>query len=186
MVDIGLPYSSFAKTMTDCFTVPLIRLAININDMYNHFRSDCVYLISTFSQRGVYLKNFGIVFILVLLLMLISGCTPSTYEITGYTGSSINNEIPVPVNAKQLSITTHSDNPNIKTGINYELKHIGGEQGLYVPSDYFEKLSEAGWVELEEERMGHVHFLKKSDTIIAIEIREDTFEIFEMMPDFTF
>lgn len=132
------------------------------------------------------MKNSGIIFFLLSLLLLISGCTPSKYEITGYTGSSINGEIPVPVNAKQLSITTHSDNPNIKTGITYELKHIGGEQGLYVPSDYFEKLSEAGWVELEEERMGHVHFLKKSDTVIAIEIREDTFDIFEMMQGFTF
>lgn len=132
------------------------------------------------------MKYSWFLFILVPLLLLISGCTASTYEITEYTGSSINNEIPVPVNAKQLSITTHSDNPNIKTGITYELKHIGGEQGLYVPSDYFEKLSEAGWVEIEEEQMGHVHFLKKSDTVIAIEIREDTFEIFEMMPGFTF
>ncbi|SDJ87411.1 MULTISPECIES: hypothetical protein [Paenibacillus] len=132
------------------------------------------------------MKNFGIMFILLSLLLLISGCTPSTYEITGYTGSSINNEIPVPVNAKQLNVTTYSDNPNIKTGIKYELKHIGGEQGLYVPSDYFEKLSEAGWVEVEEERMGNVHYFKKSDTIIAIEIQEDTFKIFEMMQGFTF
>ncbi|MFE6072980.1 hypothetical protein ACFVQB_00745 [Paenibacillus sp. NPDC057886] len=132
------------------------------------------------------MKNFWIVLILVPLFLLASGCAPSTYEITGYTDSSINDEIPVPVNAKQLSVTAYSDNPNIKTGIKYELKHIGGEQGLYVPSDYFEKLSEAGWVEVEEERMGHVHYLKKSDTIIAIEIQEDTFEIFEMKQDFTF
>lgn len=132
------------------------------------------------------MKNFGIVFILVLLLLFTSSCTPSAYQISGYTGSSINNEIPVPVNAQQLSVMTYSDNPNIQTGIKYELKHIGGEQGLYVPSDYFEKLSEAGWVEVEEERMGHVHFFKKSNTVIAIEIQEDTFEIFEMMQDFTF
>ncbi|MGC5771194.1 hypothetical protein [Paenibacillus pabuli] len=132
------------------------------------------------------MKNVWFLFILLPLLLLNCGCTPSTYEITGYTGSAINDEIPVPVNAKQLGITTYSDKPNMKTSIKYELKHIGGEQGLYVPSDYFEKLSEAGWVEVEEERMGHVHFLKKSDTVIAIEIREDTFEIFEMRQDFTF
>ncbi|WP_413377098.1 hypothetical protein [Paenibacillus taichungensis] len=132
------------------------------------------------------MKNFWILFILVPLLLLTSGCTPSTYEITGYTGSSINDEIPVPENAKQLSVSTYSDNPNIKTGIKYELKHIGGEQGLYVPSDYFEKLSEAGWVEVKEERMGNVHYFKKSDTVIAIEIQEDTFKIFEMRQDFTF
>ena len=132
------------------------------------------------------MKYFGIMFILLSLLLLISGCTPSTYEITGYTGSSLNSEIPVPVNAKQLSITKHSDNPNINTGITYELKHIGGEQGLYVPSDYFEKLSEAGWAEVKEERMGNIHFFKKSDAVIAIEIQENSFDIFEMMQGFTF
>ncbi|RAW17250.1 hypothetical protein DC345_09210 [Paenibacillus taichungensis] len=132
------------------------------------------------------MKNFGFVFILLSSLLLTSGCTPSTYEITGYTGSSINDEIPVPVNAKQVSLTTHSDNPNIQKGIKYELKYIGGEQGLYVPSDYFEKLSEAGWVEVEEERMGNIHFFLKSNTVIAIEIQEDTFDIFEMMQGFTF
>lgn len=132
------------------------------------------------------MKNFWFLFMLVPLLLLTSSCTASTYEITGYTGSSINNEIPVPVNAKQLNLTAYSDNPNYKAGIKYELKHIGGEQGLYVPSDYFEKLSEAGWVELEEERLGDVHFLKKSDTIIAIVFQENTFEIVEMMPGFTF
>lgn len=63
----------------------------------------------------------------------------------------------------------------------YELKNIGGEQGLYPPLDYFQKLADTGWVELEEERMGHIHFLKKDTTVIAIEIREDTFEIYEMI-----
>ncbi|MFC9707701.1 hypothetical protein ACFTRD_06045 [Paenibacillus sp. NPDC056933] len=132
------------------------------------------------------MKNYLILSILLPLLLFSSGCTPATYEITGYTSSSINEEIPVPVNAKQMSLKAYSDNPNFKTGITYELKHIGGEQGLYVPSDYFEKLSEAGWVEVEEERMGHVHFLKKSDTVIAIVFQEHTFEIIEMMPGFTF
>lgn len=113
--------------------------------------------------------------------MWVQGCAPKTYEIKGYTGSSINPDIPVPSNAKLIKVITDSGNRNIKDGVMYELKHIGGEQGLYPPMDYFQKLADTGWVELEEERMGHIHFLKKDTTVIAIEIREDTFEIYEMI-----
>lgn len=47
--------------------------------------------------------------------------------------------------------------------------------------DYFQKLADTGWVELEEKRLGNVHFLKKDTTVIAIEIREDTFQITELV-----
>jgi len=42
MVDIGLPYSSFVETIKDYFNVPNMRSRININDVYNFFRSDYV------------------------------------------------------------------------------------------------------------------------------------------------
>ncbi|GAB1155762.1 hypothetical protein YWY31_17870 [Paenibacillus illinoisensis] len=129
------------------------------------------------------MKNLRIPVIMLTLLLITSGCASATYEITGYTSSSIIADIPVPTNAKPLKVTTDSANPNIKISETYELKHIGGEQGLYTPADYFQKLHDEGWVELEENRMGHVHFLKKNDTVVAIEIREDTFEIHEMKKD---
>ncbi|RPK30052.1 hypothetical protein EDO6_00678 [Paenibacillus xylanexedens] len=93
----------------------------------------------------------------------------------------MNPDIPVPTNAKLIENIAYSDHPTLKKGVKYELKHIGGEQGLYPPMDYFQKLADTGWVELEEERLGHVHFLKKDTTVIAIEIREDTFQITEMV-----
>lgn len=93
----------------------------------------------------------------------------------------MNPDIPVPTNAKLIENITYSDDPNLKKGAKYELKHIGGEQGLYPPMDYFQKLADTGWVELKEERLGHVHFLKKDITVIAIEIQEDSFQITEMV-----
>ncbi|WJH30255.1 hypothetical protein N6H13_06105 [Paenibacillus sp. CC-CFT742] len=108
------------------------------------------------------MKNLRIPVILLTLLLITSGCASATYEITGYTSSSINADIPVPTNAKSLKVTTDSANPNIKISETYELEHIGGEQGLYTPADYFQKLHDEGWVELKENRMGHVHFLKKT------------------------
>lgn len=124
--------------------------------------------------------------VFVCLMGLITACNHAGYEITGYTGSSVNDELPVPANAKQIKRTTNSGNPNVNVAVTYELKNIGGEQGLYPPSDYFQKLAEEGWSEIENERLGHVHFLQKEDRVIALEIREDTFEISEMKPDFKF
>lgn len=130
---------------------------------------------------GIHLKKIVLTLCMLPLLIWIQGCAPATYEITGYTGSSINPDIPVPSNANLLENIAYSDHPTFKEGVKYELKHIGGEQGLYPPMDYFQKLADTGWVELEEERLGHVHFLKKDTTVIAIEIREDSFQITQMI-----
>ncbi|AJS58751.1 hypothetical protein [Paenibacillus sp. IHBB 10380] len=126
------------------------------------------------------MKKYLIAFMLLPLLIFANGCRPSNDEEIGYKESSINDEIPIPKNAKQIEITTNSSNPNIKIGVRYELKNIGGEQGLYPPKSYFQKLKDLGWMELEEKRMGHVQFFKKDDTVIAIEIHEDTINIYEM------
>ncbi|WP_339260240.1 hypothetical protein MKZ12_10170 [Paenibacillus sp. FSL R5-0713] len=125
------------------------------------------------------MKKIVLTLCMLPLLIWVQGCAPATYEIEGYTESSINPDIPVPSNAKLIEGKAYSDHPTLKEGVKYELKHIGGEQGLYPPMDYFQKLADTGWVELEEERLGHVHFFKKDDTVIAIEIREDSFEITE-------
>ncbi|WP_366345622.1 hypothetical protein [Paenibacillus amylolyticus] len=132
------------------------------------------------------MKKILLTLCMLPLLIWVQGCTPATYEIEGYTGSSINSDIPVPTNAKLIENITYSDDLNLKKGAKYELKHIGGEQGLYPPMDYFQKLADTGWVELEEKRMGNVHFLKKENTVIAIEIQENTFQIIEMMEDAAF
>ncbi|WP_458126203.1 hypothetical protein [Paenibacillus sp. Z3-2] len=127
------------------------------------------------------MKKLLLTLCMLPLLIWIEGCAPATYEITGYTGSYINPDIPVPSNAKLIEGIAYSDHPTLKEGVKYELKHIGGEQGLYPPMDYFQKLADTGWVELEEERLGNVHFLKKDTTVIAIEIQEDSFQITEMV-----
>lgn len=127
------------------------------------------------------MKKLLLTLCMLPLLIWIGDCTPATYEIEGYTESSMNPDIPVPTNAKLIENIANSDHPTLKKGVKYELKHIGGEQGLYPPMDYFQKLADTGWVELEEERLGNVHFLKKDTTVIAIEIGEDTFAIYEMI-----
>ncbi|OMD93120.1 hypothetical protein BSK49_01730 [Paenibacillus odorifer] len=132
------------------------------------------------------MKKYLFTFILLSLSIFVTGCTSSTQEVQEYGVCSINAEIPIPKKAKEIEVTTTSSNPNIKIGVKYELDNIGGEQGLYRPDHYFNKLNDAGWIELEDKRLGHVQFFEKKDTVIAIEIHQDTFDIHEMNKDAKF
>jgi hypothetical protein len=129
------------------------------------------------------LYKYLLAFILLPLMLFNSGCTSPTQEEQEYGVSSINAEIPIPKNAKEIEVTTTSSNSNIKIGVKYELDNIGGEQGLYPPESYFNKLRNSGWVELKDKRLGHVQFFEKEGTTIAIEVHEDTFSIYEMNKD---
>lgn len=120
--------------------------------------------------------------ILLLLLLCLVGCSPSDDEIVSYKEAGINEDFPVPANAESSKV--QFDNPYIKKGEKYRLKNIGGEQGLYPPSDYFEEINNWGWEMLKEEQMGNANFFRKRNTIISIVINEDYFELFEMKEDF--
>ena len=122
--------------------------------------------------------------LLLLGILVWSGIPNYEYESGGYTASLVNEEFPVPVNAE--SSEAQSTNPYIKYGKKYTLENIGGEQGLYPPTEYFDEVKEWGWEEVENERMGHVQFFKKEDTIISIVIHEDYFHLYEMKEDFEF
>ncbi|MDM5278667.1 hypothetical protein QUF95_14785 [Paenibacillus silvae] len=139
------------------------------------------------STRGfrLHLLTVSILFILLFLFFIFWTQRPaaSTYEIKGYTSSALHKDIPVPANAKLIESKAYSDHPTLELSETYELKHIGGEQGLYPPVDYFQKLHDAGWVELKEERLGHMHILNKGDVRVAIEIRENTFQLFLLHSD---
>ncbi|MGG0642995.1 hypothetical protein ABE021_03460 [Sporosarcina gallistercoris] len=117
-------------------------------------------------------------FNICLLLLCLVGCSSSYNEIISYEKAGINQDFPVP--AKAESSKVQFDNPYIKKGEKYRLKNIGGEQGLYPPSDYFEEINTWGWEVLKEEQMGHANFFRKGNTIISIVIHEDYFELYEM------
>lgn len=93
--------------------------------------------------------------------------------------SGVLDEIPKPEGAKETEIVA-SGNPNIRMGVRYEIKNIGGEQGLYTPTAYFQQVEADGWLEMEDKRMGHVHFFEKEDAVVAIEVRQDNIVIYEM------
>ncbi len=121
-------------------------------------------------------------YLLLLVVLCLVGCSPSGDKNVSYKKAGINEEFPVPANAKSSDV--QFDNPTIKKGEKYQLKNIGGEQGLYPPSEYFEEINSWGWELLKEEQMGQANFFKKGTTIISIVIHEDDFELYEMKDDF--
>jgi hypothetical protein len=122
--------------------------------------------------------------LICLAMLSLAGCSSSYDEISTYKKAGINEDIPVPATAESSKV--QFDNPNIKKGERYNLENIGGEQGLYHPIEYFEEIKSWGWEVLEKEQMGHVHFFRKGDTIISIEIKEDYFHLYEMKEGFEF
>lgn len=127
--------------------------------------------------------------LLLICSLVLSACSEqsqanSHVDIDSYIKSEINEEIPVPADAVVSKVDF--SNPNIKEGKKYTLENIGGEQGIYPPLNYFEEMKNWGWEELEDERMGHVHFFRKEEQIISIEIREDYFNLYEMEKDYEF
>ena len=105
------------------------------------------------------MTNIKVALAICFALLFLAGCSSSYEEITSYKESKINEDFPVPSKAKVSE--GQFNNPHIKKGEKYNLKNIGGKQGLYPPADYFEQISLEGWRELEEEKMGHVYFFKK-------------------------
>ena len=121
-----------------------------------------------------------IAFLVLVMFALTIGCasSPKPVVINEYKMSSVHEDFPVPEQALEREATF--GNPNIAEGAKYELENIGGEQGLYPPKAYLEEIRASGWTEIEEERLGHVHFFRKDDTKIALEIREDSIDVYEL------
>lgn len=133
------------------------------------------------------MKKYRTVFMMLPIILLAIGCTPRYEEpVDGYKPSSVYEDFPIPESAALLQTIPEPENPNIDNGAKYEVKGIGGEQGLATPVRYFHEIQAAGWTELEEKRMGHVHFFQKDDTVIALEVREDSLEVYELIKDAAF
>lgn len=120
---------------------------------------------------------------LLAVLLAASGCAADGERpAMEYAASSIRSDIPVPKQANERMHAAPFDNPSLVKGARYELRNIGGEQGLYPPGDYLQKLEDEGWKEAEDERLGHTHIFEKDGTRIAVTVHEHYFDIYEMAP----
>lgn len=132
-------------------------------------------------------KNTIIMVMLSLFFVVLIGCT-SVYEepVDTYKTSSVHDDFPIPNSATLLQTITETGNPNMDHGAKYEVKGIGGEQGLTLPTRYFQEIQTYGWVELEDKRAGHFHYFEKDDKVVALEIRENSIGVYEMIEDAIF
>ncbi len=116
-------------------------------------------------------------FIFLLIVSVMSGCSNVYSEEEGYRMAVINHGFPVPKNASEIrpEICT----TEIAKSAKYKLKDIGGEQGE-PPAHYLEEIVDWGWTELEDQRVGNVHYYKKEGKIMSLVFQKHIFDVFEM------
>lgn len=114
----------------------------------------------------------------IIILLIIVGCSPAYDEEKGFISSALSDDFPIPENAKKIE--GYYYNPNIKEGVSYNLKRIGGNQGLINPERYFEEIIKWGWEEQTDKQLGAVSFFTKEGIEMAVVIKENEFSIYEM------
>lgn len=116
-------------------------------------------------------------FIFLLIVSVLVGCSNVYSEEEGYRMAVINHGFPVPKNASEIrpEICT----TEIAKSAKYKLKDIGGEQGE-PPMHYLAEIEEWGWTELEDQRVGNIHYYKKEGKIMSLVFQKNVFDVFEM------
>ncbi|WP_336823831.1 hypothetical protein [Sporosarcina sp. USHLN248] len=114
---------------------------------------------------------------LLFAAVLLTGCTYEYTEEDGYRMAVINEGFPVPKNAYELR--PEDCTTEITKSAKYKLKGIGDEEGT-PPKDYLEEIQRWGWTELEDKRVGHVHYFEKEGKIMSLIIQKNVFDVFEM------
>ncbi|RAL21077.1 hypothetical protein [Thermoflavimicrobium daqui] len=120
------------------------------------------------------MKNvFKLSFPILWMLCIIGGCSNPNHAEAPFIHSSIDKEFPIPQHAKLAE--GKANNPMIEKYAKYQLKNIGGEQGLYPSPEYLNEIKKWGWT--KEDQMGHLHVFKKGKKIIWLTIEKDEFTL---------
>ncbi|WOV87196.1 hypothetical protein QWT69_15250 [Sporosarcina oncorhynchi] len=115
--------------------------------------------------------------LLVVAAAVMSGCVYEYTEQDGYRMAVINEGFPVPKNAYEVK--AEDCTTVIAKSAKYKLKGIGDEEGT-PPEDYLEEIQRWGWTELEDKRVGNVHYFEKKGKIMSLIIGPNIFDVFEM------
>ncbi|WP_445491649.1 hypothetical protein [Niallia sp. 03133] len=113
---------------------------------------------------------------LLILLLLLAGCSNEYHEKEGFANSRLQSDFPVPANAKEKRESAKKDKSVYQK---YELIGIGKEttdDGEIHPTAYFKKIAEEGWTE-EKKYEGKGYIFEKDEEQIYLELHTDFFEL---------
>ncbi|BCB03932.1 hypothetical protein [Bacillus sp. KH172YL63] len=114
---------------------------------------------------------------LLFACILLAGCSPAYEESRGFKESSLL-RFPVPMDAES-NTPPDTDHTHIDRVEKFSLANIGGEQALVFPEAYHQYLEKKGWIRQEDRQAGSVHFYQKGKKLVAIEMEEDAFTLYE-------
>lgn len=115
--------------------------------------------------------------ILLLLTVLVAGCSNVYSHEAGYRMAIINQGFPVPKEAYEVKAEECVG--EISKAAKYKLKGIGDADGN-PPDEYLQTIEEWGWIDLVDERRGSIHFYEKNGKIMSLNIHQNVFDVFEM------
>lgn len=115
--------------------------------------------------------------IFLLIVSVMAGCSNVYSEEEGYRMAVINHGFPVPKNASEIRAEICTT--EIAKSAKYKLNDIGGNQGE-PPAHYLAEIEDWGWTELEDQRVGNVHYYKKEGKIMSLVFQKHIFDVFEM------
>ncbi|SDD72238.1 hypothetical protein SAMN02799630_03306 [Paenibacillus sp. UNCCL117] len=108
----------------------------------------------------------------IVLIVACSGCTHADNQ-SGFVGSSIDAQFPVPVRAE---ITDHTSQDNSIHYVRYKLKGLQEEDSI--PAYYLAKLQESGWIEQQDAQMGALRVFKKEEKIMNLTTHTGFFTLY--------
>ncbi|BAQ09053.1 hypothetical protein OXB_0581 [Bacillus sp. OxB-1] len=121
-----------------------------------------------------------LVLVLVVAAFGLAGCAYTYSDEDGYRMAVINSGFPVPKNAYEIK--PEACTGEIAKSAKYKLKDIGDAEGT-PPAAYLGEIEKWGWTEVEESRIGNVHFFKKEGKIMSIVVQKNVFDLYELTED---
>jgi len=114
----------------------------------------------------------------LVVIVLLSGCSNSFSADEGYRMSLINYSFPVPKNAGELKPEACTD--EITKSSKYKLRNIGGENDDGPQPHYINEIKEWGWTELEDESTEMIRYFGKDDKMVCVVFNKHVIDVFEI------
>lgn len=108
----------------------------------------------------------------LIMLLLITGCTDSEPSWTTFVGSAVEKSFPVPKEAKRTE--TAMNNTKVDY-VHYSM--TGLREDDPVPEPYLKAITEWGWTENTQESTGTTRVYTKDKLVVQLTLNKDSFTV---------
>lgn len=122
-------------------------------------------------MRGKKSISYTFVGIMMIMLLIISGCGSSEPSLDEYVGAVVEKTFPVPAEA------THSESMLTNSEMRYIQYTMSGIHNDTIPEQYQQAISDWGWIEKEGVKPGNTMIYEKDNQMIQVSVQDNGFTI---------